>query len=556
MSKRPEKRLRLPKPKVDEDKRGAPVFTLLEEALHLLRAAPPGTHAIYLAATAPFVLGLLFFWAEMSRSGLAAAYLVPASALLALLYALMKVGHAAYARSLYKVVRGKPPEPLQPHQWLQLASRQATRQPPKLLLQPLSMLIGFPLPWCFAYYQGLTAAEALGGNVHQRALAQAQRWPRQSVFLAFIVWPSLVKLMFINWLLLMLFVPTLLDMMFGIETEFVRTPWAFFNSTFFAVVAALTYLCCDPVMKAVFLLRTFYSEAQTTGEDILTELEHLPQPRKKTSRLGLTALLLLIAVLSLAPATSEAAATSAPEALGQGTAEHWDDAFDETLRQRKYVWRYPREDYLNQEPPGWFTFLQDSIEAIFDWVGDIWDWFRDLLTPDNPKNRSERGEGIDWDIESILRVMAYVLLGILAVVILVFIIRALKRIPQKPVVTIPEVKAKPDLESDELTAEDAPLNEWMALARQQLAAGNYRLALRALFLAQLSQMAERRLIRLARHKTNRDYRCELQRRNLPHPSTLEHFRQDTHCFEAVWYGQAVATAEDCRQLENHLQLLA
>jgi len=41
---------------------------LMEEATHVLRAAPAGTLAIYYLGAIPFVLGLLFFWADMSRS--------------------------------------------------------------------------------------------------------------------------------------------------------------------------------------------------------------------------------------------------------------------------------------------------------------------------------------------------------------------------------------------------------------------------------------------------------------------------------------------------------
>ena len=40
---------------------------VLEEAVHLLRRAPAGTLAWYYGATLPFVLGGLFFWADLSH---------------------------------------------------------------------------------------------------------------------------------------------------------------------------------------------------------------------------------------------------------------------------------------------------------------------------------------------------------------------------------------------------------------------------------------------------------------------------------------------------------
>src|SRR5690242_5856870 len=74
---------------------------LLEEALHLLRNHP-GALAWYFAGSVPFVLGLLFFWADMSRSAYAASRCAPASLLLALGYVWMKSCQAAGARVLWR----------------------------------------------------------------------------------------------------------------------------------------------------------------------------------------------------------------------------------------------------------------------------------------------------------------------------------------------------------------------------------------------------------------------------------------------------------------------
>ena len=49
--------------------RGA--IELIEEAVHLLRRAPLSVLAGYYAGSLPFVLALLYFWADMSRSPLA-----------------------------------------------------------------------------------------------------------------------------------------------------------------------------------------------------------------------------------------------------------------------------------------------------------------------------------------------------------------------------------------------------------------------------------------------------------------------------------------------------
>ena len=44
---------------------------LIEEALHLLREAPFGVWVLYYTGTVPFVLGFLYFWADMAQSAFA-----------------------------------------------------------------------------------------------------------------------------------------------------------------------------------------------------------------------------------------------------------------------------------------------------------------------------------------------------------------------------------------------------------------------------------------------------------------------------------------------------
>src|SRR5439155_10469027 len=70
-------------------------------------------------------------------------------------------------------------------------------------------------------------------------------------------------------------VPSLLKMLFGVETGFTRSRWCLLNTTFVATVGALSYLCLDPLVKAVYLLRCFYGESLHTGEDLRAELKQL-----------------------------------------------------------------------------------------------------------------------------------------------------------------------------------------------------------------------------------------------------------------------------------------
>jgi hypothetical protein len=99
----------------------------------------------------------------------------------------------------------------------------------------------------------------------------------------------------------------------------------------------------------------------------------------------------------------------------------------------------------------------------------------------------------------------------------------------------------PDLGDEDLGAERLPESGWLELAREMMARGDRRLALRALFLASLALLAERGLIGLARHKSNRDYLGELGRRAHALPRAAEVFGANVGYFEDSWYGRHEVT---------------
>src|SRR6266566_2298352 len=70
-------------------------------------------------------------------------------------------------------------------------------------------------------------------------------------------------------------VPFLLTKLFGVETAFSQSLPAMLNTTFFAAILGLAYLCLDPILKAIYLLRCFYGESLTTGRDLKAELKRV-----------------------------------------------------------------------------------------------------------------------------------------------------------------------------------------------------------------------------------------------------------------------------------------
>jgi hypothetical protein len=75
------------------------------------------------------------------------------------------------------------------------------------------------------------------------------------------------------------------------------------------------------------------------------------------------------------------------------------------------------------------------------------------------------------------------------------------------------------------------------LAKEWIARNDFRMAMRALYLASLAYLNERELIRIHRGKSNRDYHRELDRRARSTPELAAVFGQNLAVFESSWYGR-------------------
>ena len=73
---------------------------IIEEAVHLLRSSPGSLLSGYYIGSVPFVLGLMYFWADMSRSANAGEHCTLAALSLAFLYIWMKFWHAVFAHQI------------------------------------------------------------------------------------------------------------------------------------------------------------------------------------------------------------------------------------------------------------------------------------------------------------------------------------------------------------------------------------------------------------------------------------------------------------------------
>lgn len=100
-------------------------------------------------------------------------------------------------------------------------------------------------------------------------------------------------------------------------------------------------------------------------------------------------------------------------------------------------------------------------------------------------------------------------------------------------------KAGAIIEADE---PERSLDEWLELADQHAAAGRFREAVRAMYLACLLKFDESRIARFDRGQTNWEHlhRIEASPRL---PEGIE-FRTTTKAFDRIWYGRAATHQED------------
>ena len=380
------------------------------------------------------------------------------------------------------------------------------------------------------------------------------------------------------WLYTLVLVPVSIAPAFTVAGVF-----AIMNTTFMMTALFLTYLCVDPLIKVGTLLRCFFIDSQTTGSDILFELNNLPHeagaepaPSSASEATGqrregggnparLAALLVLLSLGIPAATHAEPMATAAPEPASTIAEPRSGDvaALDQSIRQRLddpvYAWRMPRErdNTVDLEADmSWiealFGPLQDMIQSFVRRFGDAIDaffraierWLKELL----PSWEVDRPV-VAWS--AWFRLLVFALLAIVISLLAILVLRFLRRREPAKSVEGVQIVAVPDLSQEHVAADRLPPNEWLDLAAELAARGELRLALRAMFLASLSDLGQRGILALALHKSNREYRRELERRAHDRRELVAAFTQNVRTLEFVWYGNHPVTDALYREFEQN-----
>ena len=529
---------------------------LIEEGVHLLRVAPLGGWAIYLSGMVPFIVGFLFFWTEMATSGLAGEVLFPSSLGMALLFVWLKWTQAYFARGLDTALHR-----VEPRTWgfadsLRVLRRQTIWQATGLLVLPFAFVVTIPFAWAFAFYQNMLASDPLDDPEHESVFAVnwrlARIWNEQNWMLLSLF--GLVALLsWINWITMVFFVPFLCKSLLGIDSVFANSGALLFNSTTIFACLMLAYAVTDPLVKASYLLRRHYCHSRRSGADLALRLQSI----QNGQRAGAKAVTLLIGLLALSAllTPSHSFAQDAVATNVQVESSELDSAISEVLERREFVWRFPRDSVEEGEAVSWFRDLIDSIEKFQE---QIERWIEEFFGRDAEDRNKSSSSWLDGDFTGLGAFLSYLVIGIFVLLVIWFALRAWKSygvLEATEASPDTSLAAVPNLEDEDVSADLLPRNSWIEMAREMIAKGDYRLALRAYFLAQLSEFASEGLIVIRQAKSNREYGQELSRRGHGRGNLLDVYRRQVRLFEDVWYGGHDSGPEQIEQMEACLNEL-
>jgi hypothetical protein len=486
------------------------------------------------------MLAVLYFWSEMSSGVFAEQRLFTGATGLCVLFVWMKCWQAVFARKLFARLMGEPEPRWDRRRVARTLFAQTILQPSGLFLLPLSAVILMPFAWVLTFYQNVVlfgAGDEPGiKSVFKRSWRQAVLWPAQNqcVVMALKLFGLFVL---INVTLAALGVPFLMKSLLGIETAFSQSWLAALNSTFFATVFALTYLCVDPLIKATYVTRCFHGVSLESADDLRAEF------RASATTKQVAALAACIVLFAGIAAGAEPAGTGAP---APATPPALERSISEVVQQREYSWRMPRDKAA--APKANLTWLERQLDRIgkglkgmaqtvVGWIRKFVQWLTQNRRP-NPGGNT----GVDW--HGVVRASLLLLCIALLVLVAILVWRMWRhRLPPAAEVAAQPLRAPPDLANEQTAANELPEDGWMQLARELLASGDLRLALRAYYLASLAHLADRNLIIIARYKSNRDYERELGRRAHSISAVLSVFSENVSTFDRVWYGLHEVTGD-------------
>ncbi len=537
----------------------------IEESIQILRFSGMHLLTYYFAGTLPFVLGFLYFFADMSRSGLAHQNLAPASLGLACLFIWMKFWQAFFSGLILQGLTGAEPKKMTFKKLITMVSSQTFVHGLGLVIIPFATIFIFPFAVFYAFFQNFTILSCESTETGLRTnMKEAWRLGIMDMGqnIKIIITVAIFGLVvFINLRAAIFMLPNLLKTLFDIDTVFSLSGGYVFNSTLVAVSAGLIYLCVDPILKVAYALRCFHGKSRKSGHDLLAGLN------KFAMVAVITAAVLTCSFTSISNAeeidTNQIRKTSIQDTSPGISSEELDFEIENVLKQREFQWRLPRsEDTYDFELPGPMKSLNDWIVNAFEPVTTkLGEWYKKFKKWKD--GLFKKGSSIDSDGTSrgsgffgleLITYFYYILIfiAIVGAAIIAFKAYRTKKNRASDIEAAPAVSAV-DINDENLNADDLPIDGWLSMAADFLKAGDLRSALRAFYLSILAGLSEKHIITIARFKSNLDYQNELKRRAHSLAELPELFAETVKVFERVWYGMHSIEEEEIKNFENTMK---
>jgi hypothetical protein len=517
---------------------GTSALQLLEDAAHLLRRASFATLAWHWIGSAPFALAALLFWSVITRPGLASGECALGALVVTLLLVWMNCCRAVFAARLRRQLSDSDGPDWSVRRIWEMAATQAFLGATRLGVMPLAVLTSLPLAHVVSFYR---IAAALAGHEELPPAGVIRKAREYSGFRPSQSWLALALLFFIfivvaaNVAIVLAVLPLLARTLTGYESQFSRSGVYFVaNWGFWLSALALSWIAFDPFVQAVYCVRCFQAESEKSGEDLRVGLRAI-----RAVHMVVAALLLL----SIPP--MQAAGTVSPEELGASVRQ--------VMQSPEYDWRIPPP----AAPAAGTSWIVSVTNRIIDASGSALSAARDAIRRflrwifGSPSASPASKGGLP-----VLLLPLEVWLCIFAVLIVAMVIAAWRRASAGSRVSglASEVQSRSKPATDDLSPLRFPEEEWIGQADNWLREGNWRFAVRALYLASLVWLGRRSVIAIHPGKTNREYSLELRRRTRSVPQVRHLFAGNVAAFESSWYGMhdldAAAVADFRRSIDE------
>jgi hypothetical protein len=413
------------------------------------------------------------------------------------------------------------------------------------------------------------------------SLTLSGQWFSGGLLFLFLLMP-LWAAVWLNGLIVAIAIPQLLHSVFGLNT-ILSTQMGLYalvrSSAFWLSSFAATWLALDPIVKCSYVIVYQHLRSLREGYDLRDALASLPRHRKPVASPGarvasgkaLTAVLIVLFTL-LIGARPAAALPTAQDSDAQPIAQTANDpaqatrvqtlrhAIDEESRRPIYRWH----DAAHPSPPNWLDKMIAKIGRALDRAFARIARMLKKLWPGGLNPSGGDSKPSKWTLKDLwtwLIVVAVVTIALGAILIW------LRRRRDAAAISIPpSVAPLPDL-SDAVLATTRSEDEWFVLASQLEGSGDFRSALRAVYLGLLAGLAQREWLTIRRDRTNRDYLDEFTRRWRRRPQASADarteipgkLRSSMRQFDRVWYGFQMPTADavatyrrDQKELLSHV----